>query len=592
MKWLEDLYQSRFIDRLLAETKLVDWAQDQLRARKISIKGEKSGWERIPNIKSFKIKLGRWHPLLRTVGIYKRLPNTLKFKSLSSDRAQRYMKYNLYRLQQLRGNPTKYWNLSWFLMRHSNAFRVSAIQHVFPNWYKKYSFYFILNTNRKAERILKTRNLKLEYDRIYLLKPNGKYRPLGVPRPEWRLVLHMLNNFIHWYSYKAVLSSQHGFIPGRGTLTAWKQLLTSDLLYSPYIYECDLRNFFNEISLDYLDQRLQELRFPRRMIQLLRALNSNAPNLPKEHAVDESASLQKASDAGRAWNLSGPLSNKSLLLPLESQGGGRPYFNIDHPNFNKELREEVLRGIQNPSDRIIPLNKISWWKGHKGLPQGAATSPYLSLLVMRKFLTQQQSISYADDPIFFGKSPFQIVDDPMNGLELSQEKSGWIKYNGKWLKELKFLGITYNGLENTLRASTHNGATLEVKGDIKDMLLAIEEWDRLNGLHDVGGPDSDKRVLHSWKRLWSHKFAGFIQACMYKNNWTDKFYQDFELKWKGSSWLAIQPSRSPTWSTFTVSSYASHSLLNTLRKGKVRGKVFTGVRFTYPRGRPRKSDKE
>lgn len=430
--------------------------------------------------------------------------------------------------------------------------------------------------------------MKLNYDRIYLLKPNGKYRPLGVPRPEWRLVLHMLSNFIHWFSYHDILDSQHGFIPGRGTLTAWKQLLTGNLLYSPYIYECDLKNFFNEISLDYLDQRLKALNYPIKMIQMLRSINSNAPNLPEEHQIDETPSLQKASDAGRAWNLSGPLSNKSLLLPLSSQGGGRPYFNVDHPNFNKELKEEILSGISNPQSRIIPLGSISWWKGHKGLPQGSAISPFLSLLVMKSFLSQQKSISYADDPIFFGETPFQIQDDPYNGLEIAKEKSGWVKWNGEWTKPLKFLGITYDGRDNSLRASTREGATLEVKGSVKEMLLALEEWDRLNGLTDSKGKVSDDRVLHSWKRLWSHKFAGFIQACMYKDSWEDKFYQDFELKWKGSSWLAVQPIREPKWSTFTVSSYASQSLLNTLRKGRIRGKVFTGIRFTYPRGRPSK----
>lgn len=43
------------------------------------------------------------------------------------------------------------------------------------------------------------------------------------------------------------------------------------------------------------------------------------------------------------------------------------------------------------------------------------------------------------------------------------------------MKPLKFLGLEYDGIANTLKAQTRNGATLEVKGDQKKMLEAIEE---------------------------------------------------------------------------------------------------------------------
>lgn len=41
-----------------------------------------------------------------------------------------------------------------------------------------------------------------------------------------------------------------------------------------------------------------------------------------------------------------------------------------------------------------------------GVAQGSPTSPILSMLPLRDFLSQQTSVSYADDMVFFGDKPF------------------------------------------------------------------------------------------------------------------------------------------------------------------------------------------
>jgi hypothetical protein len=59
-----------------------------------------------------------------------------------------------------------------------------------------------------------------------------------------------------------------------------------------------------------------------------------------------------------------------------------------------------------------------------GVPQGAPTSPLLAILTLKTFLTQQKSVSYADDPIFYGDSDFTIQDEPKAGIVINAEKSG------------------------------------------------------------------------------------------------------------------------------------------------------------------------
>lgn len=118
----------------------------------------------------------------------------------------------------------------------------------------------------------------------------------------------------------------------------------------------------------------------------------------------------------------------------------------------------------------------------RGLPQGAPTSPFLSALsedyaVRDHFKTMGLEIKkYADDWIAMSKKKFALEDvrcEEMEkaGIELNLEKSGFVKYDGKWLKPLKFLGLEYDGC--TLKANTRNGSRLIY--DKASLLEAIDQ---------------------------------------------------------------------------------------------------------------------
>jgi len=59
----------------------------------------------------------------------------------------------------------------------------------------------------------------------------------------------------------------------------------------------------------------------------------------------------------------------------------------------------------------------------QGVPQGMSMSPFLSILALKNYLTQEDSVNYADDQAFFSETSFKIKDDPSNGIIHSMEKS-------------------------------------------------------------------------------------------------------------------------------------------------------------------------
>lgn len=74
-----------------------------------------------------------------------------------------------------------------------------------------------------------------------------------------------------------ITDSQHAYLPGRGTLSAWEMLLNKIQKYK-YIYEIDLKQCFPSIRGEYISDELENLGVPEEYINYIEMINRSTPN--------------------------------------------------------------------------------------------------------------------------------------------------------------------------------------------------------------------------------------------------------------------------------------------------------------------------
>jgi len=213
----------------------------------------------LPNVREFRItKLAPYDPVLEAEGIKRRLHqaeyDSTKYKNGTMNR---FVKHQFKRLNRSLSHPSKFWKIATRLLNTSFSYRVICFNHVYPNWHRKTPYYVVKNILRS----LATMNLrKYKYRVRHIPKNEHETRPLGVPAPCWRIYLHGLNNILLVWFNPYIHPNQHGFIPGRGTLTAWQSLVNK--LDSRSIYEFDMKKFFDSVNLDYLAKTMRATGIP------------------------------------------------------------------------------------------------------------------------------------------------------------------------------------------------------------------------------------------------------------------------------------------------------------------------------------------
>lgn len=223
--------------------------------------------------------------------------------------------------------------------------------------------------------------------------------------------------------------------------------------------------------------------------------------------------------------------------------------NLSVPKVNPKQRhipeqDNTIRPPdQKPSFYVRPNTSKLW---SVGVPQGSNTGPLLALIPMRKYLNQLPSISYADDGIFYSKEDFEIKDMPEWGVHLHPTKSGWVKRDGKWLKPLNFLGLSWDG--TSLSAVTKKGSRL----------IADSKHDAFSLLTDLLSGTYGTLYINTWETILKSKFGGTLISRMYSGDWNiEDVYKKIKLNLDERY---INHDRKDI-NFFNASSYASYTLI-------------------------------
>ena len=282
------------------------------------------------------------------------------------------------------------------------------------------------------------------------------------------------------YLQPRISTSQHGFMKGRGTLTAWEEILTK-VINSNDIYEYDLRNCFEELSIRRTVDLIREIGIPEDLAIELESLNESGAKLPKDKKLEEKRAEAKLEYGERKEKVIGTIEDdvQSCYTRLLTDAGGRAITMEILIQTGREIKEEnagkpydplypisrsedpagllglltigeideLIEKMGEETDRrmapgdISPnLEEISEEKRHligTGFAQGSPISPILAAFnINYTVLGQVPHVMYADDGLLYDipgleDTEPEELDNAEHGVFLNKEKSGWVKKGGQ-----------------------------------------------------------------------------------------------------------------------------------------------------------------
>jgi len=333
---------------------------------------------------------------------------------------------------------TDYWDHALFLMQHSTAFQAVHVNLGIKGWEKNMTLNQLIPIVRDVMKLVATGEWwKLKLHRVWI-ESNG-LRPLGVPKKSHLIIGSMLTNLIEFY-LEGSFKYNEGYQAYKGTGTAWKRILSPPdaIINYPYIWETDIKGFFNNVSHWTVYSLLKATGIPPWVTLRILRMQQTAPILTEEALNSED---------------------------------NRPT-NKDFPSMR--IRRSDVGGKSGIAltDTVKGSNKVMNYLGdfnYRGVAQGHNLSPLISILVLEHVLrtyvahqkdkTGAKPLAYADDLIIYSPTlpdvtRFQRLLENIANCTISPDKTFWIRKEFIWLRPLKFLGLQYNPENTTLQSYT------------------------------------------------------------------------------------------------------------------------------------------
>lgn len=424
----------------------------------------------VPNVRSMNVSSEGVNEIFQHFKIH-RSNKKLSFKNYTNKPKMRYAAMMISRLRTY--EDRRFWLLAWVIMKRSVVFSLMALNKSFPRWHRELPIKLVMSWLFGVHKLSGEMYTQLRFKRIYIPKPNGKLRPLGVPAPVWRILFTILNWILITRLARYIPDWQHAYLPGKGTKSAWEVILKSTIKRR-YIYEFDLNQFFPSVHPPRVLKWFQDRgifpsdkdRWTIRGVTLV----SKKPYETKMNIYDWIKSL---SYCVPSFPQGIEQSDKDLYMGT-ADVWTNPIWAPEEFDENGKVKNFWFSQIAKFA--AVPIS--SEWGNYGrtyGWPQGANISPLMSIALLGQAETPPpyELIMYADDGIFSSDAPIDVqkVKDWFSdlGLTINEEKSGFVCWDGQWFKPLKFLGLKYR--PDMLMSETRSGTKL--KFDQEDLVQAL-----------------------------------------------------------------------------------------------------------------------
>lgn len=451
----------------------------------------------IPNVSEFSTFILSYSEFAAIFGL--KSPNrkdTLKqYEELK--KANRYIVKSLFRLMKYAAadEMAKHDYLCEILLTRSDAFLVANIHHKAGKptkgspkvWYLN-RWCEVVSLISKVRKIARDTSCKLELKRVWIDKKVGDFaRGLGVPKLHWRVYTFGINQQIETTLVaKDMLTPwQHGGRSGKGTHTAWEQIMFV-LRDKAFIFEFDIKGFYDNIITKNVTPFLGE-KMASRVQEIVDTTKPTEFKLPPKEAdkavqryeemedlmfYDEFDPMDQNMDSEVIFDNRNPQDlpmPEELWTPEEEEAIKKAYKEANSVNIRNEykslMEDKPMYNLRDSYGEIVNFDEImpgereegrEEWKNlsqeGRGFPQGLSFSPILSTNALERALPEASSKNltmYMDDGLIYGNTKSEVLQQKAHlekaldklGISLAPEKSGWIRENSVFVKDSRFLGI-------------------------------------------------------------------------------------------------------------------------------------------------------